>query len=218
MRSFLMLALFLVLYGCSPIKSTSEDERHQAELTLHEMQTKVDDFQHDLNCYKTEFQILESKLDGQQGSFAQLKEKFQKEYQEKIDVLIASLKEMEKKNQNTEKRAQEAVAAVKDLFKHAEKTSLALQQYQSKIGELEKTLVGQSLQLEEIKKIKGTLEELAVTLKEENNGGSVHRVSKGESLEKIAKQYNVSINNLKKINHLDEDLIMIGQELKIPSR
>lgn len=216
-KYFWAAGLVFLACSCSPVKSTSEDERHQAELSLHEVQTKVDDFEHDLSCYKTEFQILEAKLDSQQSEFAALQEKVQKDYQEKVDSLTARLQELETRNAKMEKQTTQALASLKELAGHAEKTSLALSQYRGKINELQNNLAKQNLQMEEIKQIKSAVEEMAKVL-EDAPSVSFHRVCKGESLEKIAKKYGVSINSLKKINRLDEDLIMVGQELKIPSQ
>ena len=215
---FLLFGFIFLAVGCSPVKSTSEDERHQAELTLHEVQTNVDDFHHDLNCYKTDFHILESKLENQAATFAKLRETIQREYQGKIENLLVRLKEVESKNAKTEEQSKEILLAMKDLTRHADETAVALKQYRTRINDFEKTVIAQNLQLEEIKQMKGTLEEMATLLKSEEGTAALHRVRSGESLEKIAKQYNVSINSLKKINRLDEDLIMIGQELKIPSK
>lgn len=49
-----------------------------------------------------------------------------------------------------------------------------------------------------------------------NNGGT-HLVKRGDTLWSIAKQYGVSVNELKARNHLTSDLIFIGQRLMIGS-
>lgn len=43
-----------------------------------------------------------------------------------------------------------------------------------------------------------------------------HKIRSGESLSVVAKRYNVSINNLKKLNNLRSNVIRIGQTLTIP--
>lgn len=216
---FFLLSFIFLAYGCSPVKSNSQDERHQAELTLHEVKTKVDDFNHDLSCYKTEIQILESKLKNQEDAFEKLQDKMQTGYLAKVTEAFSRLQEVEKKTSAMEKQTKEAITVMKDLAKNTDEAALALNQYHSKISELEKSLSAQNLKLEEVKKIKNTLEEIILALKTEEGGKkTVHRVQAGESLEKIAKKYSVSLNQLKKLNHLDEDLIMIGQELKIPAK
>lgn len=43
-----------------------------------------------------------------------------------------------------------------------------------------------------------------------------HRVERGDSLSELALRYNVSVNNLKKANNLNTDIVRIGQVLNIP--
>lgn len=43
----------------------------------------------------------------------------------------------------------------------------------------------------------------------------VHIVKKGETLYRLSKTYNLSVNELKRINHLDSNIIKVGQELNI---
>ncbi len=50
-----------------------------------------------------------------------------------------------------------------------------------------------------------------------NNSYDNYIVEKGDSLFKIAKKYDTSINELKKINSLGTDYLVIGQILKVPS-
>ena len=42
------------------------------------------------------------------------------------------------------------------------------------------------------------------------------RAEKGYSLEKIARQYGTSVEDIKKVNELKHDLIVVGQEILIP--
>lgn len=46
---------------------------------------------------------------------------------------------------------------------------------------------------------------------------SSHTVAKGDTLSKIAKQYNVTIKDIRDWNKLESDIIYIGQVLKITS-
>lgn len=47
---------------------------------------------------------------------------------------------------------------------------------------------------------------------------TIYVVNKGDTLYKIANQYNVSVDELRKINNLTSDMLMIGQRLLIPTR
>jgi LysM repeat protein len=44
----------------------------------------------------------------------------------------------------------------------------------------------------------------------------IHKVQRGDTLAKIAKQYDVTVEALKAANSLDSDLILVGQELIVP--
>ena len=47
-------------------------------------------------------------------------------------------------------------------------------------------------------------------------GGKTHTVVKGDSLGKIARQHNVSVEALKKANHMTSDTVVLGSKLRIP--
>lgn len=46
----------------------------------------------------------------------------------------------------------------------------------------------------------------------------VHRIVRGDTLSKIARQYGVSVEALRRQNQLQSDVLRIGQELRIPAR
>ena len=46
---------------------------------------------------------------------------------------------------------------------------------------------------------------------------TLYKVKPGDSLEKIARTHKISVEKIKKLNGLDQDLIVVGQELKIPA-
>ena len=62
---------------------------------------------------------------------------------------------------------------------------------------------------------------LKVPTIEENNNSNIssntYIVKKGDSLYSIAKEYNTTVDNIKKLNNLTSNLLSIGQILKIPS-
>jgi LysM repeat protein len=43
-------------------------------------------------------------------------------------------------------------------------------------------------------------------------------VVSGDTLSKIAQEHSVTVDDLRKWNHLDSDTLSIGQELKVSSR
>ena len=49
-----------------------------------------------------------------------------------------------------------------------------------------------------------------------NEQYTIYKVAKGDSLYQIAQKYNITVNDIKKINNLTSNSLSIGQELKIP--
>ncbi|MDN3505613.1 MAG: LysM peptidoglycan-binding domain-containing protein [Simkaniaceae bacterium] len=68
-------------------------------------------------------------------------------------------------------------------------------------------------QVHEVTKLKGTLTSISKAI---GSNSPIHQVSSGESLEKIARKYNTTVSDLKRINGLTSNTIIIGQNLKIP--
>jgi len=78
------------------------------------------------------------------------------------------------------------------------------------------------ISINEIKKINGLKTDKIFVGKKllipiDDNKFKIHVVSKGESLYKISKWYNVSIKKIKELNNLKNDRIYIEQKLIIPS-
>jgi LysM repeat protein len=92
---------------------------------------------------------------------------------------------------------------VESLMAYAAQTTISLTQYRDRIVELDR-------KLEEIGKLRSQISRPSQE--------KIYRVKPGDSLEKIARQHSISIENLKRENNLNTDRINIGQELKIPQR
>lgn len=112
------------------------------------------------------------------------------------------------------KKQEEILADIRQLGSHANDTTTALSQYKDKICEMEKSILSQNKKFDEIGKIKKSLETLSLDLSKQEM--IQYTIKEGDSLQKIAKQFTVSVEELKKINHLKDDLIFSGQAILIP--
>ncbi len=200
--------------ACSPLKSSPHEQKHQMELTLHEVQTNLDDVRHDLNCYQTEQQILDGRINSQENALLELKRQYLEKQLSKIDNLFNQISVLEKKFDQLENVNKATSSDVQNLVQHANETSAALTQYREKIHEIEKTMQGQDQKFHEVSKLKNLLETLSNT----HSDLQTYKVKSGDSLEKIAKLHDTHVEAIKRLNHLKEDLIVIGQELKIPQK
>lgn len=83
----------------------------------------------------------------------------------------------------------------------------------SKIQELQDTLYSHKKILQEVSSLKNSLSTLTSSFHKETVS---YRVKPGDSLEKIAKMFKISVSSLKETNQLSQNTIRIGQELIIP--
>ena len=93
---------------------------------------------------------------------------------------------------------------------HANETTAALSQFKQRVIELEQEIQLQNRRFEEIAKLKTFIENSSKDL-----DAKVHKVRPGDTLEKIARLHKTSVERIKKVNDLNQDLIVIGQELRI---
>ena len=216
MKYCIVLLLTCCFVSCTPIKSSSKDEKMQTELTLQEVRTDIDDLRHDLNCFKTDIQIVESKLQVQENQIDGFQQKQISQTLAKMNGISEKMSLLEDKIMTLENERKEILEDVDKLSFYAKETTASLTQYKNKISELENLAVLQKKHFEEMKRLKKALEEVVVSLQKDNEKIFFYKVKAGDSLERIAKVHKTTVDHLKKINGLQQDLIVIGQEIKIP--
>lgn len=214
MKKIVLSLILCAFSSCSPLRSSPNDEKHQLELTLHEVQTNLDDLRHNINCFQTELQILEGRIKYSENALASLKQHDLEKQHCKIEQLLNQVQSLEKKWVGFEKSQKTSSEELSELSDHANETTTALSQFKSRILELEKEIQSQNRKFDEVAKLKGHIEMLTRGIQ---GDFKLYRVKPGDSLEKIARFHKTSVERIKKYNGLDQDLIVVGQELKIPT-
>ena len=201
-----------IISACSPLKTSPHDEKHQLELTLHEVQTNLDDLRHDIHCFQAEMQILDGRIRHYENLLASLKTQDLQNTQEKIEQMSHQIRLLEKKIASCETSQKAEEKNFEKLSTHANETIIALTQFKHRLQEIEQDMVS-------LGKLKTNLESLAHHLDPSLESFKTYKVSPGDSLEKIAKAHKTSVEKLRAYNQLrqDQDLIVVGQELKIPT-
>jgi LysM repeat protein len=210
MKKASLLLPFLFLVGCGSV-SSSRSDKHQMELTLHKVRTEVEDIKHELNTYEIEHHVIEGKLIDQEQIIASLRTQVAELKSGRLDSFVQELQNLEKKLQQVTKKQDKIVADIRQLSTHANDTTTALSQYKDKIAQFEKLIQGQTVQLQEISKIKEGINKLA-----ESEQKKTYTVKAGDSLEKIARDHHTTVEELKRVNKITTDLIVIDQLLNLP--
>lgn len=192
------LIILLILSGCMSQLSSRMDSQPSQQLALfEEVRVALVDVQQTLNAQKLDIDLLEEKL-------AKL-ENLQDD--SALQQRIASL----------EKTQQLASSDLHALNKCLKEAASGLSEVRQQISALDHRLSYESERLGEVTNLRTTLSSLTKAMSSSAQASSkVHRVRAGDSLEKIARQYQTSIEEIKNINGITSNKILVGQELKIP--
>ncbi|MCH9630130.1 MAG: hypothetical protein S4CHLAM37_01230 [Chlamydiia bacterium] len=186
-------------------------------MSMHRMRTELEDLKHDLNTSDIELHILEGKILDQEESLTTMKQLINESQAGKLDDLQKLISTLNKKFSSLEKKQDEILSDIRQLGSHANETTTALSQYKDKICEMEKSILFQNKKFEELAKLKRNLGEIIQeTAKSSTREFDSYTIKEGDSLKRISRNFSVSVEELKKVNKLKDDLIMTGQEILIP--
>lgn len=123
--------------------------------------------------------------------------------EERMELADASREpsDLKKKMLVLEKSLDKLSADIRALTQFSSQTSAALSNYRDQIAIIDQ-------KLSDIAKLRSTLSQLSKP--------SSYQVQSGDSLEKIARKHQISVEELKRVNHLSSDKIVVGQTLAIP--
>ena len=192
----------LLLFGCTSINSTPGDDKQTVELSLNKVRTEIEDIKHDMNTYEIEQHILEGKLSDQEQSISAMQTDTLERYATKLDSLISELETAKTLLDTLQKKQKQMVSDIAQLSHHANDTTSALTQYKGRIESIEKVVAKQSHSF--------THEHADAAL-------SKYVVKSGDTLEKIAQHFHTTPDEIKKVNKRTNDLIIVGEELKVPN-
>lgn len=203
----------VVVCGLLPscFQSSFNSQQNPLEFSLHKVQTEIEELKQDLNTHQMELNILEGKFLNQDNILAAVREEISEKEQKQCNDIQHRLDLCEKKIRFFEQQKDKLVNELKELNIHAHSTTTALSQYKSRISELEVFI---NEKLKEFTSIRHELKVISEPLSLVSQ--KKYRVQKGDTLKKIAKAMNISLEELKEVNHLQGDTIYIEQELIIP--
>lgn len=189
--------LFLLLAGCAT-QTTSRSTAMEAS-ALEEVRIALLDVRQAFSAQQMDIQLLDEKMNKLKPS------------------ATTSTRDLEKRIQQLEKATDTIRQDLHQLSTHANQTTSSLVDYRSQINALDALVKKQNERLSEIVKLKSTLDSISKAIGATPAPSSkVHKVRSGDSLDKIARRYNTTVDGLKRENGLSSNTILIGQELKIP--
>lgn len=222
MKRYPFLILASLLTSCVGSGQMPKTEHYQMEMTLHKIRADIEEIKHDLHTHQMELSVLEGKVLNNEDAFLAMKKEEITSDHNKMEKYQQQLGQMGQKLVQNEKKQEETEKNLRSLLLHSQEVQKALTQYKDKINELERNISVHNQSLSEMVKIKDhlrTISEMATSHQLTDADGNwlqPYRVKAGDSLDKIAKEHKTSADVLRKINHLNNDLILAGQDLLVP--
>lgn len=217
MRTLLYLTLpvlSLTLASCTAVNSSSRAEKQQVEISLHKMRTEVEELRHDLNTQQMQLGIYEGKLVHIDDNIAALKADASEKQKSTLEEIEYHIDTIEKKLEKFEGKQKEILSDLSQLENHANHTIKALGQYKERIKDFEQTLTFHNEVISEVSKLKNHFKDMSAG--HAKRATESYTVKSGDSLQRIARSYETSIEELKELNGMNDDLIIVGQELIVP--
>lgn len=190
MRHIMTLVCTLFLVGCT---SSFTAFRGNQESTINDLRMEIADLKHALHGTEVEVKLLEERMESTEGSLASPRDS----------------KDLERKIAFIEKNLEKLAGEIRSLSQFSTQTTAALSVYRQQIANLDG-------KLDEISKLRSTLSQLSRSSAPQET--SSYQVKSGDSLEKIARKFQVPVEALKRENNLSSDKIVVGQQLAIPSK
>jgi LysM repeat protein len=142
---------------------------------------------------RTEIADVKHTLHGTEVELRLLEEKIDSQEGGHVVKLQEQIATLQRKLAALERVQEKMVADIRTLSTHANQTSTSLSHYRDKIQELDRHKT-------DTPRLKS----------------GRYTVKSGDTLEKIARKHDVSIEELKRANQLESDRILLGQDLVIP--
>lgn len=156
---------------------------------------------------KINFEQLSYQLHGQKVELDLLLERLNT-LEKNVSKLSSNLPSpLESRVCSLEKAHKALITDFQSLKKHIDTTNSSLAQCQKKLSDIDKQLSS------DIKTLKNSLNSMLALLGEE--GSDLYTVQPGDSLGKIALQHKTTTKNIKDLNNLKSDTIIVGQKLKL---
>jgi len=212
-----ILLVFLLFFCTGFIFDANARQNYfQSTSALDELRLELSDVKHELHSARIEINLLDEKLNKQERVLSSAKSQEAQKQNEKKSY-TTQLDILEKKVDRLEKILDRAAIDLRNLSANENKALARLQEFEA-------VMAAQEKKFDEIAKLKNTLTTISKALgrnaKETISIPShavpqTYHVKAGDSLEKIAREHHISVDNIKQLNHLSKDKILIGQELKL---
>jgi LysM repeat protein len=194
-------------------------------IALKELRDAVDDVRHEMNNHETEIRVFDEKLQNFDSIIDGVRDQVSELGRVQKEQLKSSSANLEAKISSLETVDKGIIADLKQFKNHANDTAAVLAQYKQKIADLEKIIDQQNQNIDHLQAAMRSLVDVlqvkdgsSKSSFEATPSGHTYKVKAGDSLEKIARAHQTTVQALKELNGLANDRIIAGKVLQIPEK
>lgn len=232
---FILLAQAGWGYAPPPPSFNRPQQSEDISSILKQVRTNLMDLKNEVKNHEVEIRMFEERLHNQENANEQMRQQLSDDFQSQKDFNRATLINLQSKIEGLDKRLantenqlmnlnQASNSLMNDLRQNVSQINdsvILLGQYKQKMSDLENKI---NLQNQQITNLEVALQSLVEfiqikdtpTVSSPSSTATVYKVQSGDTLEKIARNHKITIQQLKDYNQLTNDRIMVGQVLKIP--
>lgn len=200
-------------------------------VALREMRDSIEDVRHGVNNHEMEIRVIDEKMKSFDLIIDSVRDQLSDSTRVHKEQLKGSAAGLESRINFLEDTSKGLLADLR-LFKvHSNETTAALTQYKQKIGDLEKIIDQQNHNIEHLQAAMRSLMEALqgkpvsevvtsspIASATRNPSDRSYKIKAGDSLEKIARAHQTTIQAIKEANGLTTDRIVVGRILFIPEK
>jgi chromosome segregation ATPase len=202
--------LFALLVSCSNLVVSQRSDKQQMEFSVQKLKNEIEDLKQEMKAYQIEVGILEGKImnHDEDLGYLQAQDLPGKNGGRSLDSQTL----MEKKVLEIERTLELLVRRFDRIEIESKEIAKSVGIYKQRFQDYEKFLQSQNDSIQELGKLKKNLKDI----REDALETTTYRVRAGDSIDKIARQFGTTPEQLKKMNQLHNDLILVGQEIRVP--
>jgi LysM repeat protein len=231
-KLFLAAVLFfsplLLLAAAPPVR-----QGYVQDPTTTALKESVADLRHQLDNHETEIRMYDEKISNLETIIDGVRDQLNDASKAHKEQLKGNSATLEGKIVGLETTSKAIVNDMRQFKTHADEASAALTQAQQKITDLEKVIERQNQDIEHLQSAMKSLMQVlqggdssSTSAKGQDTpsspppsySGITYRVKAGDSLEKIARSHQTTIQAIKDLNGLATDKIVVGKLLLIPDQ
>lgn len=204
-RMWLLLLVLIV-----PFNVEAYGKKTEQQSAFSDLQASYNKLQHQLSNNKSEIKAFEERLLNFEVMLDAIREEALASKEQQKESIQTRSHSLELRITNLEQASKALASDIKQLSNHSNDTK-------HKLSEIENALAQQNKNFANLQNAVTSLIE-AFQDKPDSSTSTRYTVKNGDSLDKIAKTHQTSVQALKEFNGMTSDKIIVGKTIKIPPK